>query len=132
MTYAEWQAECARISEEVAKADREVKALQSSGDWATVSVVQGKYYALRDELKVLQARVPDANGVVAGEQPLTYEEWLSERDWISHDLDAVKIEWDEIRAAGDWTAAQGPQEKYYLLRKRQDAHNAKMPRKRVG
>ena len=128
MTHAEWQAECARISDEVEQAAREIKALQDGGDWPGVSVLQEKYYALRAALAELQARVPDKNGAKADDLPLSYEAWLSERDGISHDLDAVKLEWDEIRAAGDWTAAQEPQDKYHRLRKRQDAHNAKKPK----
>jgi len=128
MTRAEWQAECTRIAGEIEKVAREVKAFQEGGDWSSVSTVQEKYYALREALAALQARSFDNNGVSVDEPTLTREQWLSEGDWISHDLDAVKIEWDEVRAAGDWAAAQGPQEKYYLLRKRQDAHNEKKPK----
>jgi hypothetical protein len=128
MTYEQWQAEYARISEDIEKTARACKALQDGGDWANVSLTQQKYYGLIEAQNILQARKPDENGVSVDDRPLSYDEWLSQSDWISHDLDALQIEWNIARNAGDWAGAQGPQEKYHLLRERQAAHNAKKPK----
>jgi hypothetical protein len=128
MTYAEWQAEFTRLSAEIAKLEPECKRLQASGDWVGAGAAQEKFYAVRTARTALEARKPEETGPQVSDKEPTFEEWLSEADWISHDLDATEIEWNVFRAAGDWTGAQEPQQKYHLLRSRQDAHNAKRPK----
>jgi hypothetical protein len=128
MKYSEWQAEFARLSAELAKLEPECKRLQESGDWVAASTAQERLYALRTARDVLEARKPDQAGPQVSDKEATLEEWLSESDWISHDIDAVEIEWNVYRKAGDWEGAQGPQQKYHALRGRQTAHNAKKPK----
>ena len=128
MTDAEWQAENTRLANEIARIEVVWKHSRDDGDWDSARRLQNGFHELRAAQKTHNARARDAAGNYADDLEVSFEDWQSAGDWISHELSALEIEWKEIRERGDWEAAREAQQKYQITRSRQSAHAKRMPK----